>query len=149
MVRSAAACLWCLGICLVGAAACSRSPEHPRVEAVDGRVRLPLAEVGDGGVHFYTYVAAGGEPVTFLVRTDREGVVRTHLDACFSCYRYRRGFVVEGHEVVCRACRYAYDLGDAEWDYIGACAPIPLSAALAGGELVIEAARLEAAARFF
>jgi uncharacterized membrane protein len=148
-VRAAAACAACLAVLLSCAAACSRTPRYPLVEAVDGRVRLPLAAVDDGGVHFYTYVAAGGEPVTFLVRSDGDGVLRTHLDACFSCYRYRMGFVVEGHEVVCRACRYAYDLAEAEWDYIGACAPIPLHSAVIGGELVVERARLEKAARFF
>lgn len=148
-MRAAAACAACLAVLLFCAAACSRTPEYPRVEAEDGSVRLPLAEVGDGGVHFFTYLAAGGVPVTFLVRSDADGVLRTHLDACFSCYRYRMGFVVEGHEVVCRACRYAYDLAEAEWDYIGACAPIPLPSAVIGGELVIERARLEKAARFF
>lgn len=145
----AAARVACVAVLLLGIAACSRGPDYPRVVAEDGRVRLPLAEVGDGGVHFFTYVAAGGEPVTFLVRTDGDGVVRTHLDACFSCYRYRRGFVVEGERIVCRACRYAYDLAEAEWHYIGACAPIPLPSSVRGGELVIERARLERAARFF
>ena len=149
MGRALAACAVCVCVLFSGASACSRSPQYERVAAVAGRVRLPLAEVGNGGVHFFSYLAEGGENVAFLVRTDGEGVLRTHLDACFSCYRYRRGFVVEGRQVVCRACRYAYDLGEAEWDYIGACAPIPLGSTVIGDELVIERQRLEAAARFF
>lgn len=149
--RRSVAALAALALLLaVAVTACGqRPPRHPQVEAEDGRVRLPLARVGDGGVHFFTYVATGGQRVSFLVRTDGEGTLHTHLDACFSCYRYRMGYVVEGREVVCRACRYAYPLADPTWDFIGACAPIPVRSTVEDGYLTIERSVLEQAARFF
>jgi uncharacterized membrane protein len=138
-------------VCLLLAllAACGpRAPEHRVVTAENGAVRLPLAEVADGGVHFFTF-HHGGKNVNFLVRTDGAGTLHTHLDACFSCYRYRRGFVVEGPDLLCIACRYTYPIADEEWDFQGACAPIPIHSEITGAHLVVERAVLERAAKYF
>lgn len=131
------------------AAACTpAAPEHEIVAADGAAVHLPLAAVADGEVHFFTF-KHDGKNVNFLVRTDGTGTVRTHLDACYSCYRYRLGFVVEGEDLLCIACRLTYPIADEVWDFQGACAPIPIRSSVAGGELVIERAVLERAARYF
>ena len=128
---------------------CTRgAPEHRIVAAESGAVRLPLAEVADGGVHFFTFQHAGRN-VNFLVRTDGQGALHTHLDACYSCYRYRRGFVVEGSDLLCIACRYTYPIAEEVWDFQGACAPIPFRSTVDGTSLIIERAVLEKAARYF
>ena len=147
MTRSAA-----LAVLLLSAATLAgcgpRPPEHRVVVAEGGAVRLPLAEVADGKVHFYTFLH-DGRNVNFLVRTDGRGALHTHLDACYSCYRYRRGFVVEGADLLCIACRYTYPIADEVWDFQGACAPIPIRFAVEEGRLVVERAVLEKAARYF
>ena len=76
-----------------------------------------------------------GARVNFLVRSDAEGVLRAHLDACYGCYQYKMGYLVEGTSLVCRACRLEYPIGDATWDFIGACAPIALNATVEGDEV--------------
>ncbi len=130
-------------------AACGpRAPEHRIVADAEGAVRLPLAEVADGKVHFFTF-RHDGRNVNFLVRTDGRGALHTHLDACYSCYRYRRGFVVEGPDLLCIACRYTYPIADEVWEFQGACAPIPFRSSVDGASLVIERAVLERAARYF
>lgn len=136
----------CLALLLAGCPA--GPPEHRPVTAEGGEVRLALSVVGDGGVHFFTY-RHGGKNVNFLVRTDGGGRLHAHLDACYSCYRYRRGFVVEGRALLCIACRLTYPIEDEEWDFIGACAPIPVAFTVERGEVVIRSAVLERAARFF
>ena len=129
--------------------ACGRQPpEHPIVEAAGQQVRIARSEVADGEVHFYTFLHQGRR-VNFLVRTDGTGRLQTHLDACFGCYRYRRGFFVEGESLVCRACRFEYAIEDELWDYIGACAPISIHSELEGDDLVIERSLLERAAHYF
>jgi len=131
------------------ASACSPSPpRHPLVVAEDGAVRIPASEVTPETVLFRTFEHEG-KNVNFLVRRDRRGAIRVHLDACHSCWRYRRGFVVEHQALVCIACRLAYRLEDETWDFIGACAPIPIAFNVAGGEVVVRSAVLERAARFF
>ena len=83
------------------------------------------------------------------MRSDGHGEIHTHLDACYACYRYKRGFVVEGPNLVCIACRLEYAISDEVWDYIGACAPISIHSSLDGDQLVIDQSVIERAARYF
>lgn len=129
--------------------ACSRAPPTHQIVRLEGDcVRIPRALAADGGVHFFTF-EHDGKNVNFLVRTDGEGELHAHLDACYACYRYKRGFVVEDRRLVCIACRLEYAIADEVWDYIGACAPISIHASLDGGQLVIEREVLVRAARYF
>ena len=134
---------------LIAAVACGpQPPVHEEVRPDRGQVRIPLAVVGDGAVHFFTYAQAGTN-VNFLVRTDGSGALQAHLDACFSCYRYKRGFVVEGDALVCIACRLDYRIEDEVWDFIGACAPIAIHSARDDDDLVIDQRLLDRAAKYF
>ena len=138
--------LW-LAISLL--AGCERqAPEHPIVVPRGDRVSIPLAAVNDGGVHFFTFKHQG-KNVNFFVRTDGSGKLQAHFDACYSCFKYKLGYVHEGDQVVCIACRIGYDLADVVWDYIGACAPINLKSRIAGQHMVIKRTWLEKGERFF
>jgi uncharacterized membrane protein len=128
---------------------CGKSaPVHEKVRAEGGFVRLPRLAVADGGVHFFTFVHEGAN-VNFLFRTDGNGMLHSHLDACYSCFKYKLGFVHEGEDVVCIACRLKYPIEKEFWDYIGACAPIPIHSETVGEFVVIEEALLQQAARYF
>ena len=74
---------------------CARqAPEHHLVSAQDGRIEIVLDEVNDGRTHFYTYKHQG-KNVNFFIRTDGEGTIRAHFDACYSCFKYKLGYVQE------------------------------------------------------
>jgi len=136
-------------LALTAGACCSQSPPTHQPVLLEGdSVRIPCATVDDGAVHFYTF-EHDGKNVNFLVRIDGEGRLHTHLDACYACYRYKRGFVVEGPHLVCIACRLEYAITDEVWDYIGACAPIAIHSSVEGDELVIGRSILTRAARYF
>lgn len=126
----------------------SSTPLYEMVTAEHGAVRIARARVDDGRVHFFTYRTATTN-VNFLVRRDAHGTLHTHLDACYSCYRYHRGFIVNDGALLCVACRYAYALADEEWDYIGACAPIAIHCRTTPDTVVIQEKLLERAARYF
>jgi len=129
--------------------ACSQSPPiHEIVRLAGGSIRIPREAIADGEVHFYTF-EHDGKNVNFLVRSDGDGTIHTHLDACYACYRYKRGFVVEGSNLVCIACRLEYAVSDEVWDYIGACAPISIHSSIDGDQLVIDRSVIERAARYF
>ena len=121
---------------------------HVKVAAASGVVRLDRALVDDGRVHFFTYVH-DGKNVNFLVRTDGKGRLQTHLDACYACFKYKLGFVVENDDLVCVACRLAYAIEDEFWDFIGACAPISIHNSIDGRTLVVDERILVDAARYF
>lgn len=130
-------------------AACSRGSQTHQILQLDGdSIRIPQSAVADGDVHFFTF-EHDGKNVNFLVRTDGNGTLHAHLDACYACYRYKRGFVVENSNLVCTACRFEYAISDEIWDYIGACAPISIHSTLENDELVIRKSILERAARYF
>ena len=138
-----------LAAVLLAVAGCGRKPpEHEVMAAVGDVVRIPLAVVADGQVHFYTYKHAGTN-VNFLVRTDGQGGLHANFDACYSCYQYRRGFTVEGSDLVCIACRLTYPIADEVWDFVGACAPISLHSRVDGDSLVIDRELLERGAQYF
>lgn len=133
---------------LLGSGCGKNAPEHQKVTATDGAVRLQRIEIDDGEVHFFTF-SHEGKNVNFLIRRDGNGSLHSHLDACYSCYKYKLGFVVEERDAVCIACRLVYPIDDEFWDYIGACAPIPIHHEFDGGFIVIEERLLEQAARYF
>ena len=125
-----------------------RAPQHRLIAPQGDRINIPLAVVHDGGVHFFTYQHAG-KNINFFVRTDGTGKLQAHFDACYSCFKYKLGYVREENRVVCIACRIGYDLDDVVWDYIGACAPINLKSRIAGDHLVIKQSSLEKGKRLF
>ncbi len=128
---------------------CGRqAPEHPVVVSHGGEVSIPLKGINDGGVHFFTFNHEG-KNINFFVRTDGTGKLQAHFDACYSCYKYKLGYVHEGNQVVCIACRIGYNLADVVWDYIGACAPINLKSRIAGQYMLIKRTWLEKGERFF
>ena len=130
-------------------AGCSKqAPEHQIVLPTGDRVNISLDTVNDGGVHFFTY-KWDGRNINFFVRTDGTGHLQAHFDACYSCFKYKLGYVHEGDEVVCIACRIGYRLENVIWDYIGACAPINLKSRVSNGHLTINRKSLEKGKRFF
>jgi len=133
----------------LSASGCSgQAPEHTIVIASGNVVKLPLSEVNDGGVHFYTYKFTE-KNINFFVRTDGKGNLQTHFDACYSCFKYKKGYVAEGEDVVCIACRLKYNLAVEIWDFIGPCAPINLKSHIKRDWLVIELSRLEKGRNLF
>ncbi len=102
--------LYLLGLLLLLMGCEDRAPEHPLVEPTGEAIILPLALVNDGEVHFFTY-KSGGRNINFFVRRDGAGKLHTHFDACYSCFKYKMGFVHEGDRVVCLACRIGYKTG--------------------------------------
>lgn len=123
---------------LLGLAGCSRQPpEHQLVVSRDDAVAIPLTTVNDGRVHFFTYKFEN-KNINFFVRTDWVGQLHAHFDACYSCFKYKLGYVWEGNQVVCIACRIGYNLDDSVWDYVGGCVPISLKSRLFRDHLLIK-----------
>jgi len=70
------------------------------------------------------------------------------LDACRTCYRWKKGYVLDGKEVVCLKCDMRFKL-DSLAQGTGSCVPVALNTEQRGGILIIPVTELEAGARFF
>jgi len=139
----------CVSLLLLAAVGCTKqAPEYELIAPVGNHIKIPVDTVNDGKVHFYTY-KYNGKNINFFVRTDGEKRLHTHFDACWSCYKYKLGFVVEGDHVRCIACNFEYKLADEFWDFIGACAPIPLRSKVRDGFVEIELEAVQKGERLF
>jgi len=138
--------LWLVVALLAGCE--QQAPQHSLVAPDGNQVKIRLTKVRGGGVHFFTYKFEG-KNINFFVRTDGTGKLQTHFDACYSCFKYKLGYVREGNQVVCIACRIGYNLNDVIWDYVGACAPININSRVGGDYLVIKQSSLEKGKKFF
>lgn len=130
-------------------AGCPRGePKYPELRAEGGEVAVDVASLGSGSGRFLTYRAGAGTLVDFLVYLDSSGAPHAVLDACRTCYRWRKGYRLRPGEVVCVKCDMVFKLDDLERG-TGSCVPVRVKAELRGGTLVIPASELEAGARYF
>ena len=114
----------------------SAPPEAKAVEAVNGIVKVPVAEVQDGNLHLFT-LNAKGRAIRFMVIKKPNGY-GTALDACLICGA--EGYRQDGQNVVCRHCGsaiYVPSIGEA-----GGCNPVGVPARIEGGDLVMDVSAL-------
>lgn len=101
--------------------------------AENNRVHIPLSELTDSSLHFYT-ADVNGTVIRFLVIHQTNGDYATALDACQICGR--AGYRQEGQNIICRNCGasiYVPSIGDH-----GGCNPIPVKSSVAGGEVIVD-----------
>lgn len=131
-----------------GSGCSGKVARYPEVRALDGAVTIDLISVGPGSGRFLTYRSGSGKRVDFFVYRDSSGAPHAVLDACRTCYRWKKGYVVDGNEIVCRKCDMRFKLDDLAQG-IGSCVPVALETLRQGDTLSIPVAGLEAGARFF
>lgn len=138
-----------LGFSCVLFSGCSSLPaEHKTVKAADGEIRIPVAEVNDGKVHFFTYKKSG-KRINFFVRTDGKGNLSAYFDSCFTCHKFKKGYREEGTDIVCNECNMRFRLADEKWDNTEGCSPIALKSAQDGGYIIIKTDYIEKGAKLF
>jgi high-affinity iron transporter len=117
-------------------------PPARSVAAENGVVRVPLTEVEDGKLHFFTLSVEATE-IRFLVIGRPGGGYATALDACLICGPI--GYHQDGQNVICRNCGapiYIPTIGQ-----VGGCNPIGFPSRVEGGQIVFEVAAIRDAAQ--
>ncbi len=128
---------------------CGKQPaEHKVVTSKDGIIRIPVSEVHDGKVHFFTYKKSGNR-INFLIRTDGKDNLSACFDACFTCYKHKKGYRQEGTDLVCNDCGMKFRLAEEDWDKTHSCSPINLKSRIENNEVVIMTSDLEKAEKLF
>jgi high-affinity iron transporter len=123
-----------------GRAVSAQSPAKVLI-AEDNQVRIPLSELTDASLHFYTADVSGTE-IRFLVIHKTNGDYTAALDACQICGR--AGYRQEGQNIICRNCGasiYVPSIGDR-----GGCNPIPVKTNVTGGVMTVDLSALADAA---
>lgn len=141
------ACGWLLLVAVV--AGCARdATKYPELHPQDRVVTVELSGIDAGSGRFFTYRSTARRKVDFFVYRDTTGVPHAVLDACRTCYRWKKGYVLEGPEVVCLKCDLRFRI-DALADGTGSCIPLPLRTVRRGAALLIPVDELEDGARYF
>ncbi len=123
-----------------GRVAAAPSPART-LTAQDNLVRIPLSELTDSSLHFYT-AEVDGSVVRFLVIHKLNGDYAVALDACQICGT--AGYRQEGQSVICRNCGaaiYIPSIGQS-----GGCNPISVKSRVEGGEVIVDLSALGDAA---
>jgi high-affinity iron transporter len=111
------------------------------LRAQNGEVRIPLADLRDTNMHFYT-ADANNVAIRFFVIHESGGDYVVALDACQICGW--SGYRQQGQNVVCRNCGatiYIPSIGAK-----GGCNPIPVKSSVEDGSVVVDLSALETAA---
>ena len=136
-------------VLLTPLAGCSGLPkEHQVISAGNGEIRLRVNEFRDGKAHFFTYKKSG-KRINFFVRTDGLDNLSAYFDACFTCYKHKKGYHVEGTDLVCNECNLKFRLADEKWDNSKGCSPILLKSRIAGDDLIILTEDIEKGGKLF
>lgn len=135
---------------LVFFAGCGGPPKttYPVPQEKGGLIRIDISGMESSSCRFFSYPSKSGRNVDYIVYKDSTGTGRATLDACRTCYRWRRGYRPEGDEVVCTKCDMRFPL-DRLAEGTGSCVPIKLPASLEGQTLVLSVSDLEEGARYF
>ena len=118
----------------------SAPPQARPVEAVNGIVTIPVAELQDGNLHLFT-LNASGQSVRFMVIKKPNGY-GTALDACLICGA--DGYRQDGQNVICRRCASAIYIPSIGQQ--GGCNPIGFASHLDGTDVLIDVSTISKAA---
>jgi high-affinity iron transporter len=136
---SFAAALLCIAVVVsfageyvYGKVAAAPAPSKPLI-AQDNLVRIPLTDLTDSTLHFYT-ADVNGSVIRFLVIHKQNGDYATALDACQICGP--AGYRQEGQTIICRTCGaaiYIPSIGES-----GGCNPIGVKSHVERGAVVVD-----------
>lgn len=144
---SFAAAILCMAVVLsfaaeyVYARAVTAPVQAQSLVARDGQVNIPLSELTDSSLHFYT-ADVNRNALRFVVIHKQNGDYATALDACQICGT--AGYRQEGQNVICRNCGaaiYIPSIGES-----GGCNPIAVKSRVEGGQVIVDVSALANAA---
>ena len=140
---SFAAAFLCIAVILmftaefVYARTAAAPPAATRLAAAGGQVEIPVSDLVDSNLHFYT-ADANGTLLRFLVIRKGNGDYAVALDACQICGW--SGYRQQGQNVICRNCGaaiYVPSIGQA-----GGCNPVAVKARVDAGKISIDLSAL-------
>lgn len=120
--------------------ACSRQPDYETPVRIGPDVAVDLSKLKDNRPLFFAYHYKGKKINFFIVKIG--DTVMSFLDACNSCYPYKRGYIYDNGMLVCRYCNEKYRMDEIATG-IGSCYPIKLPGRVQDGRYLISVLILE------
>ncbi len=135
-------------LALILSTACSNLPkEHKVITAKEGVITISINEVDDGNAHFFTYKKSR-RSINFFIKKDGRGKLSAYFDACYVCFKNKKGYRVEGGNLVCNECGLKFNIAEEAWEN-KECSPIPLKSMIGSGNLIIRTYDIEKGLKLF
>lgn len=125
---------------------CSRQPTYPSAAQSGPNIVIDTTDLLPEVPKFYTYHFQGKNINYFILNI--QGRVSSFLDACASCYSYKKGYRCDDGSIVCRYCDMKFSVYKLEKG-LGSCFPIKIEGRMENGKYLIPVATLEAEAGKF
>jgi uncharacterized membrane protein len=114
------------------------SPAEP-MEILNGEIKIPIANVSDGRLHRFAYIASNGTEVRFIIIKKNESSYGVGLDACDICGA--TGYYERKNDVICKLCDVV--MNKSTIGFKGGCNPVPLAFEMKEGNMIIQTQSLE------
>jgi len=137
-----------LTIIVTAISACGGSKDkYTKLNPTGGELIIPVSEVNDGNVHYYTVEAGDKEVKIFLLKSN-DGVIRAAFDACDVCFPEKKGYRQEGDFVICNNCGQKFHSSRINV-FKGGCNPSPLARKRTGNKIIISMKDINTGTRYF
>jgi len=141
--------VWWVALAILATCCCGGPHSKYPVVKTDGpRLKILLKDVRDGKVHFFSFVS-GKRSLDFFVRMDGADKLHACFDACFTCYKFKKGYRVDGTDLVCNECGTKFRLADETWKDVMGCVPVAIPSVAEGDYLTLSVADLQRGERLF
>jgi uncharacterized membrane protein len=104
-----------------------------------GEISIPSAQVEDGHLHRFAFIAEDGTEVRFIVVKKSASAYGVGLDACDICGA--TGYYERKDGIVCRLCDVV--MNKSTIGFKGGCNPVPLAYTMRGGSMIVKTGDLE------
>jgi uncharacterized membrane protein len=141
-LAAAAGCVAALFSLTVLKTIAERAVELSPAEAMtitNGEIIIPAAQVDDGHLHRFAFIAEGGTETRFIVVKKSASSYGVGLDACDICGA--TGYYERKDGIVCRLCDVVMNISTI--GFKGGCNPVPLAYAMRSGSMIIKTLDLE------
>jgi len=121
------------------------------VTTTKNELKIPVTDVDDGTVYFFTYKTKGGVEVEYMVVAGTDGKMRTAFNRCdnVTCQLVDAKFTQDGFYLKCTRVGCTYPINCIGTDRANCCVPFPLPHTIEDGDVVIQRSDLEAGKVYF
>lgn len=103
----------------------------------DGVFKFVMKDLKDGSARHFVYKASPGINIRFFIVESVENGLKAAFDACYACFRAKKGYVQQGKDMVCVNCGLKFQIDRINDGRGGKCNPIPLRLAVQDNHAVI------------
>jgi uncharacterized membrane protein len=131
-----------------GSMAWNFSVPAQEVKPANGVFSFPATAFQDGKAKYFQFSPSANQKIRFFVVKSTDGTIRAAFDACDVCWKAKKGYVQQAHDMVCVNCGMKFRT-DKVNVVTGGCNPSALKRTVKDGNIIITQEDVMSGLRFF